>query len=154
MNTKTFNKYYKKYYVEDRVIQRIARKLAKDDRAMYEELVQTGLITLWKLDPKNSNINESAWIRQAIKFRMIDFVRKERGKTSVLDSLDASLARGGQLEKDPDTGHFKLLGSTAYQTMRPKDLLREPDIDSTDQDQTLFEFFLQEVYDDQPDSTS
>ena len=109
MNNRTFQKYYTKYFIEDRIIQRLARKLAKSDTTLYDELVQVGLIALWKLDPKKALHNEDAWIRQALKNRMIDFIRKELPKKPLIESLDGRLESGDQLEKNPDTGDFFII---------------------------------------------
>lgn len=123
MNEKTFNAYYKIYYVEKRTIQRIARKLAKNNQSLYAELVQIGLITLWKLDPKRATINEDSWIRQALKNRMIDFLRQEFKKKPKIQSLDVLLESGDQLEKDPETGLPHLVRNPGRSDFLPKDMI-------------------------------
>ena len=125
MNEAMFNKYYQHYYVDQRIIQRIARKLAKSDHALYRELIQIGLITLWKLNPKKATKNEDAWIRQAMKFPMVDFLRKECPTKPKIQSLDAKLEAGHQLEKDPDTGLPRLVVRRDLKEFMPKDFLSD-----------------------------
>lgn len=96
--------YYPKY---DTIIRAIARKLANKNDALMEDLYQEGLIALWKLEPRYAKDNVDAYIRQSVKFRMIDFVRKER--PALYDSLTGHLERGDQVIKDEDTGEIRLL---------------------------------------------
>jgi len=149
MNNAMFNRYYEKYFVVDKSIQRLARKLAKNDRALYEDLVQVGLIALWKLNPKNAVRNEDAWIRQALKRRMIDFLRKDRPKDIRLDSLDARLAAGDQLEKDPETGQFHLVEYPGKSNMFPRDLVRPVTPPAPDDDDAVIEKLLQYMEQDE-----
>ncbi len=107
MNDEMFQEYYDKYYVEDRTVQRIARKLAKSDYDLYQDLIQIGLGRLWKLDPSKATTNKDAWIRQAMHFAMIDHLRKL--KLRHLESLDRRLENGEQLEADPSTGELRLV---------------------------------------------
>jgi DNA-directed RNA polymerase specialized sigma subunit len=96
MTNEEFEKiYYPKYA---KLIRALARKRAKRDEALYEDLEQVGRIALWNLDPSKAKTNEDAWIRQAIKFKMIDHLRKQRYKD--LDSLDFCLNQGDQVSQD------------------------------------------------------
>lgn len=96
--------YYPKYAA---VIKAIARKLAQRNDALMEELVSEGMIALWKVDPAKARDNPDAFIRQAIKFRMIDWMRKERPDAS--ESLSPYLERGDQVVYDPDTNQPRML---------------------------------------------
>lgn len=107
MDDVMFNEYYKKYYKKDRTIQGIARKLAKSDYELYQDLVQIGLETLWKLDPEKAKTNKDAWIRQAMRFRMIDHLRKLKLRN--VESLDRRLENGEQIELDSVTGDIRLI---------------------------------------------
>jgi len=106
---KQFEKYYQRYYVDRKMIQRIARKLSMNDEELYKELVQEGLIRLWGLDLRKATKNEDAYIRQAIKFAIIDYLR--RNSPNKYESLDARLLAGEQLEKDSATGELRLISS-------------------------------------------
>jgi DNA-directed RNA polymerase specialized sigma24 family protein len=79
----------------DLVIRAIARKLAQTNDTLAEELYQEGIIALWNCDPSKARDNPDAYIRQALKFRMIDYLRRERIYHT--ESLDARLERGEQL---------------------------------------------------------
>lgn len=153
MNEKTFAKYYHTYYVDKRIIQRIARKLAKNNQALYAELVQIGLITLWKLDPKRATVNEDSWIRQALKNRMIDFLRQEFKKYPKIQSLDIMLESGDQLEQDPYTGLPRLVRNPGRAEFLPKDMVNPTWIVKTpsedDEDARYYAEEL-EVQDDEP----
>lgn len=96
--------YYPKYSA---VIKAIARKLAQRNDALMEELVSEGMIALWKVEPAKARDNPDAFIRQAIKFRMIDWMRKERPDSS--ESLTPYLERGDQVVYDPDSNQPRML---------------------------------------------
>ncbi len=108
MDNEMFSEYYEKYHEKDRTIQGIARKLAKSDYELYQDLIQIGLETLWKLDPEKAKTNKDAWIRQAMRFRMIDHLRKL--KLRKVESLDRRLENGEQIEVDSITGDIRLIG--------------------------------------------
>ena len=96
--------YYPRYTA---VIRAIARKLAQKNDALMEDLVSEGVIALWKVDPSKAKDNPDAFIRQAIKFRMIDWIRKERPEMS--ESLTPYLERGDQVVHDADTNQARLV---------------------------------------------
>lgn len=96
--------YYPKY---ETVIRAIARKIANKNDALMEDLVSEGMIALWKLDPAKAKDNQDAYIRQAIKFRMIDWFRKE--KPAQYESLTSHLELGDQIVQDEDTKELKLV---------------------------------------------
>lgn len=103
-NEEFTNVYYPKYQA---VIKAIARKLAQKNDALMEDLVSEGMIALWKVDPSKARDNPDAFIRQAIKFRMIDWIRKERPEMS--ESLTPYLERGDQVVQDDDTNQARLI---------------------------------------------
>lgn len=107
MTEKEFEFYYALYYVKLRVIQRIARKLALNDEELGQDLIQEGLMRLSRLNPEKANINTDAWIRQSIKFAMVDYLRKNNPQQ--YESLDIRLANGDQLEQDETTGDLRLI---------------------------------------------
>lgn len=149
MNEAMFHKYYNRYYIKGRVIQRLARKLAKNDRALYEELVQIGLISLWKLNPKKARTNEDAWIRQALVNRMTDFLRKDRPVAIRIESLDARLESGDQLERDAETGQFKLIEHASKKDLLPRDLFRLSfELDGEEIEHEMYRQMLEEMDDD------
>lgn len=111
MRRKQFDQYYEKYRS---VITAIARKLGGRDDELVADLEQEGAMALWHLDtPPHTNFDAMA--RQAIKFRMIDYLR--RHNPQVYESLDALLEIGNQLEKDA-RGNLRLVSpfkpSTAF----------------------------------------
>ena len=103
MNRRDFNRYYKQYKC---VITAIARKLGGSDNDLVQDLEQEGLIALWKLNPAKAKTNKDAMIRQAIRFRQIDFLRKLNPQ--IYSSLDAAMEQGDQIEKDPISGEMIL----------------------------------------------
>lgn len=84
------------------VIRAIARKLAQTNDTLAEDLYQEGLIALWNCTPNRARDNPDAYIRQALKFRMIDYLRRERIYS--IESLEARLERGEQLVEGIDGG--------------------------------------------------
>ena len=111
--------YYPKY---NTVIRAIARKLAQTNDTLAEDLYQEGLIALWKCDPRRSKDNEDAYIRQAVKFRMIDMLRRE--KLATTESLDARLEGVEQLMAD-EAGQMYLLSPQPRRFYLPIDYFDE-----------------------------
>lgn len=89
--------YYPKY---NSVIRAIARKLANTNDALTDDLYQEGLMALWLCNPQGAQRNQDAYIRQAVKFRMIDFLRRE--KLADKESLDLQLEHGRQVVRGDD----------------------------------------------------
>jgi RNA polymerase sigma factor (sigma-70 family) len=98
-----FDQYYQKY--KD-IIRAIARKLARQNDALVDDLTQEGLIALSRCHPERAIAKPDAYIRQSVKFRMIDYLRKDR--PAAYDSLDLHLANGAQLTRDDD-GDMELI---------------------------------------------
>ena len=80
----------------------IAHKLAGRDATLVEDLVQVGHLALLSLDLRKAKRNTDAYIRQSMKFRMIDHLRKMRPRDYW--PLDAFLEDGHDLVYDDDTG--------------------------------------------------
>lgn len=80
-------------------IRAIARKLAKRDNDLFEDLCSIGSIALWNLDLSKATQNVPAFVKSAIKARMIDFLRKERSYSK--ESLNTLLALGHQVTEGP-----------------------------------------------------
>jgi RNA polymerase sigma factor (sigma-70 family) len=80
----------------------MARKLARTDTDLFDDLVSVGMIRLWQLDISKATSNADSWIRAAIRNAMVDFIRQQR--LSETESLTALLAAGNQVTTDPDTG--------------------------------------------------
>lgn len=95
MDEKQFETYLSRY-IND--IQALARKLAKRDQELFEDLVQEGRIALWGFNLARVRDNEDAWIRQSLYNKMVSFLRRER--RHVFDSLDWLLERGAQVVVD------------------------------------------------------
>jgi DNA-directed RNA polymerase specialized sigma24 family protein len=113
MTNQQFEEYYWPKY--DAAIRAISRKLAQTNDSLAEDLYQEGLIALWECDPAKAKTNPDAFIRQAIKFRMIDYLRRERFK--VTDSLDTYVDSGMQLIRESD-GTVVLLNEVAVYRKR------------------------------------
>jgi DNA-directed RNA polymerase specialized sigma24 family protein len=103
MTKRQFAKYYGIY---QRSIAAIARKLGGTDDALVADLEQEGALTLWLLNIRSITSNEDAYVRQCLKFRMIDHLR--RYNPAAYDSLDALLEAGAQVDCD-ETGQLRLL---------------------------------------------
>jgi DNA-directed RNA polymerase specialized sigma24 family protein len=99
-----FQRYYDIYRTS---IAAIARKLGGRDDDLVADLEQEGALALWLLDLRAVSSNEDAYVRQCLKFRMIDHLR--RYNPSAYDSLDAQLESGAQVDRDDDTGALRLL---------------------------------------------
>lgn len=120
MTNEEFEKIYLPKY--ELTIRAIARKLAQTNDTLAEDLFQEGLIALWSCTPNRARDNADAYIRQALKFRMIDYLRKE--KIYSTESLEARLERGDQLVMDA-TGGFDLLSAPSALPMRRNDASKE-----------------------------
>jgi DNA-directed RNA polymerase specialized sigma24 family protein len=116
MTEEEFARYYEQY---KGVIGRIARKLARGDEELLRDLKQEGLFALWRLNLAKARVNEDAWIRQAVKFRMVDFLRKLNPR--VYESLQAHLDSGGQIVEDPEDGDLRIVHPPRHNS-----LLRDP----------------------------
>ena len=119
--------YYPKY---NTVIRAIARKLAQTNDTLAEDLYQEGLIALWKCDPRKAKDNLDAFIRQAVKFRMIDCLRRERLKMT--ESLDARLEGIEQLVMD-EQGSLYLLSPQPRRHYLPPDWFDQSGVGSDDE---------------------
>jgi len=116
MTNDDFNNHYLPKY--DLVIRAISRKLAQTNDTLADDLYQEGLIALWNCNPGQARDNPDAYIRQSIKFRMIDYLRRERIYS--LESLEARLERGDQLVRDV-AGNFDLVTPAVSLTSRRND---------------------------------
>ena len=114
MTNEEFEEYLPKY---DLTIKAIARKLAQTNDTLTEDLYQEGLIALWNCAPRRARNNPDAYIRQAIKFRMIDYLRRERIYS--FESLEARLERGEQLVREG--GEFDLIVPGNIKPQLPED---------------------------------
>lgn len=115
MTEAEFNRYYQEY---ESVICAIARKIARADDDLFEDLVQTGRITLSTLKPERATDNPDAYIRKAIRNKMADYMRKH--KPSRYESLHALLAQGDQVVKGDD-GSPKLVRHNPSLDHLPRD---------------------------------
>lgn len=105
MTEQEFNEiYFPKYRG---VIKALARKIARRDQDLYEDLRSVGMIALWQMDPSKATQNEDAFIRQVLYNKMADVLRRDRPELYV--SLTSRLAAGDQLYSDPSTGEARLL---------------------------------------------
>ena len=78
--------YYPKYKL---LIAAIARRLAKTDHDLFGDLCQEGAIALWRCKPEKALKSPDTYITQAIKYRMIDYLRRHnKNDTTSIDSLD------------------------------------------------------------------
>lgn len=89
MDDATFSRYLAKY---TDVIAAMARKLARSDEDLFEDLRQDGCITLWGLDVGVRRENEDAWIRKAIFNRMQQYLRRDNPKSR--ESIEPLLSAG------------------------------------------------------------
>lgn len=92
------------------VIEGIARKFAGPELDLFDDLVSVGMIALWELDTSKATRNVDAFIRNAIRNRLVDHLRwldPER-----FDRLDEHLAGGAQVITDPETGEPRLTRSS------------------------------------------
>jgi RNA polymerase sigma factor (sigma-70 family) len=96
VNHRDFDRLYPKYRP---VIQAIARKLVGTDDEMVRDLEQEGAFALFQLDLSRATSNPDAWIRKAIKNRQIDYLRRHKPASIRMESLDARLEQGDQLEE-------------------------------------------------------
>lgn len=103
MTNKQFAHYHPLY---DNDVRAIARKFAKRDNDLFDDLYQIGLLALLDFRPESVRTNERACVRQAIRNRLIDYVRVERLASHT--SLTAMLEAGDQLTAD-ESGGAKLV---------------------------------------------
>lgn len=85
----------------------IARKLARSDNDLKDDLYNLGLIAMWRLDLTQCRGNEEAFIATAARSRMIDYLRKQKNYKH--ESLEALLNAGFQVKANPDTGEAELV---------------------------------------------
>lgn len=102
-----------------RVIYALARKLARHDDELFEDLRAVGMMALWELDPSKAASNEDAWIRQALWNKMVDEKRRQYPMVADrprFESLDGYLERGAQVGNDAGTGEARLMGRAKPKT--------------------------------------
>jgi RNA polymerase sigma factor (sigma-70 family) len=88
------------YATYQSAIKAIARKYGNTDEGLVEDLEQEGMICLWKLDISKATVNPDSYVRNALRNRMIDFLRRENPLRH--DSLDQRLSDGEDIERLPD----------------------------------------------------
>lgn len=105
-------------------IRKIARKLGGPDDDLVEDLQQVGRITLWNLDLSRVESNRDSYIRQSLKFRMIDFIRQTKvGKHESLDGRmlsNGGMGAGDQVTKDSSGQIIIVPRANPYQWTPPK----------------------------------
>lgn len=89
-----------------RAIRGIARKYGGSDDDLVRDLEQEGALILLQLETSRVQSNESAFVRNALRNRMIDYLRKQH--LGSFESLDARLETGDQLERDEESGELTL----------------------------------------------
>jgi len=104
MDDTRFNDMYLPRYKA--VIEALARKVARRNHELYEDLVQTGYIALWQLEPEHATQNEDAWIRSLIYNKMVSVWRREKRRAN--ESLETMLERGAQVAEN-DAGEAQIL---------------------------------------------
>ena len=119
MRTREFERYYERYR---HVMVGMARKLVGRDDALVEDLTQEAAFALFQLKPERATSNPDAWIRQALRNRMVDYLRRVNPRK--YESLDERLESGDQLERLPD-GTLNLI--TERDNLTPASLQDEAD---------------------------
>jgi RNA polymerase sigma factor (sigma-70 family) len=97
MTNEQFETYYKIYHSD---IQAIARRFARTDEDLFDDLFQEGRLALLAFDPAKVHSNEKACVLQAVRNRIIDWLRAE--KRDRTESLNALIANGDQITADDD----------------------------------------------------
>lgn len=87
--------YYPRYQA---MIVAIARRLARTDHDLFGDLCQEGALALWRCNPERANRSVDTYISQAIKYRMIDYLRRHNKENTIsidlLDSMGIQVATG------------------------------------------------------------
>lgn len=90
--------YYPKY---KNVIEAIARKLAKSDEDVRDDLIQVCMIGLLGLDPAKAKTNEDAWMRNCLRNKAVDHMRFLNRRQ--FERLDVYLSHNHDVVEDPVT---------------------------------------------------
>jgi DNA-directed RNA polymerase specialized sigma24 family protein len=98
MTNEQFERKYYPLYESD--LMAIARRFARTDDDLYEDLLQEARLTLLRFEPAKVHTNERACIRQAVRNSIIDWLRVQR--FDQFESLNARLAQGDQVSQDAD----------------------------------------------------
>lgn len=129
MRTVTFERYYRKYrwYIRSQ-----ANTLSRDDHMLAEDLEQEGMTALWQLDLRTVRKNEDAFIRQLVKYKMIDAVRRFRAKryqVFVRDALSVGV-RTTRTDYEGDVVEHPLFGGAEAAQVNPwEDVDRELEVE-------------------------
>jgi DNA-directed RNA polymerase specialized sigma24 family protein len=99
MTNEQFEKVYFPKYRD--VIHAIARKYARDDLDLFDDLVSAATIGLLALDPAKASSNEDAFIRNILRNKTIDFLRWQNRRD--FERLDTYLLNGHDVVHDPIT---------------------------------------------------
>lgn len=96
MTNEQFDKeYYPRYKA---MIVAIARRLAKTDHDLFGDLCQEGSLALLRCNPERATRSVDTYIHQTIKYRMIDYLRRNNKDNTVsidhLDSMGVQVATG------------------------------------------------------------
>lgn len=109
--------YYPRYKLR---IAAIARRFARRDDALYDDLFQCGCIKLWTLDLSRATTNIDSYVSKALARGMVDYLRQLDPRQYT--SLEEVLSAGGQLVED-DFGEPTIIEPTeAGRVRRPHSL--------------------------------
>lgn len=120
--------YYPRYR---NVIEAIARRYARDEHDLHDDLVSAGTIGLLGLEPSRARPgHEDAYLRNGIRNKIIDFLRWLNRRD--FDRLDAYLHRGHDVVQDPVTGDPMFVhGDSEFRAVHPYDALDAHAVDSS-----------------------
>lgn len=71
----------------------IARRIAGRNDELCEELLQVGLIALWKFDPTKATSNLDGLVKRHLRNRMIDFIRSTYNRYDAESLYESDLDR-------------------------------------------------------------
>lgn len=103
-NEEFTSRYWPKYR---NAIEAIARKTARSDADLYDDLVAVGTIALLTLVPEKARTNQDAFIRNCIRNKIVDHMRWLNRRD--FDRLDVYLAHQHDLVQDPISGEPMLV---------------------------------------------
>lgn len=90
----------------EKAVRGIARKYAKNNEELFLDLVNTGWVTVLRLDTTKAHTNLRTYVLQAVKFRMIDYLRITKPLKAY--RLEAFVSSGAQWCQDK-TGDIRYI---------------------------------------------
>jgi len=105
-NAEFEHQYYPKY---KGAIEAIARKFARDDHDLFDDMVSVGTMGLLEAEPSRAGTNVDAYLRNVVRNKIVDHLRWLNRRDMVRLNGETSDVNGYDLVREDPTGEAELV---------------------------------------------